>query len=49
MFDGWKNTKDNYNGNYLQMIEAAGFEKPERVKSFDTVFGTLELMTTKKI
>ena len=49
MFDGWKNTKDNHNGNYLKMIEATGFEKPERIKSFDTVFGTLELMKTKKI
>lgn len=47
-FDGWKNTADNASGNYLKMIESAGFKVPKRLKKFGTIYGTLELIETFK-
>jgi len=49
LFDGWENTRDNFTGYYLKMLEVNGFEPPKKVRSFDTIFGTLELMKTRKL
>ena len=49
LFDGWSNTKDNYTGNYLNLIRNNGFKRPERIGHFNTVFGTLELVKTHKL
>jgi ubiquinone/menaquinone biosynthesis C-methylase UbiE len=48
LFDGWKNTADNANGNYLKMIARAGFNETKRLKHFNTIYGTLELISTTK-
>jgi SAM-dependent methyltransferase len=46
--DGFETTQDNVDGRLPAMIEAAGFESVETVKSINTVFGTLALYSAEK-
>lgn len=48
LLDGRETTADNFDGHLPALIEGAGFEKVEKTKSFNTMFGTIRLYGSRK-
>jgi ubiquinone/menaquinone biosynthesis C-methylase UbiE len=49
LLDGFETTGDNFRGRLPDLIKRAGFENVEETNRFNTVFGTIRLLRSRKI